>query len=87
MPFEMPPKIHIPPSGIKAPAPPIRTYNPFSACSIREQLKRQIDEMSEEEVKLLSYRLRLDSLTKEMDILEDDIEKLKNKRKGCQNDN
>lgn len=84
MPFEMPAKVHIPPSGVKAP-PPSRQYDPI-LDPIRQQLKQQIDELPEEKLKLLSYRLRLAEINKDIDNLEQDIKNLVTKTKELQNE-
>lgn len=49
-------------------------------CSTREMLKRQIDSMSEEEIKLLSYRLRLNEIEKEITKIERGVQEYNSKR-------
>lgn len=43
--------------------------------AIRQQLKQQIDNMPEDELKLLGYRLRLAEINKSIDDLEQEIKK------------
>lgn len=46
----------------------------------REKLKSAIDKLSDEEIDLLSYRLRLREIEKEIAIIEQQIESYKTKR-------
>lgn len=64
---------HVPPSNVKAPPPP-RRYDRY-LDPIRQQLKQQIDNMPEDELKLLGYRLHLAEINKSIDDLEQEIKK------------
>lgn len=49
-------------------------------CSNREMLKQKIDSMSEEEIRLLSYRLRLNEIEKEITKIEREVQEYNSKR-------
>ncbi len=58
---------------------------PFYSFSARDWLKQKVDELTDEEVKLLTYHLRLEEIEKEIAAMEKEVEEYNKKREEQKN--